>query len=142
LPSRRAGRAVNPRASAFSGSPGGRAAAGEMDFSGFMNPFISAHVPALWTALIGEYGLTLDYWPGGDETQSRTITVIWKEGREDEDVSPGRYSRALIQNVDLAGVPRKSDIVFKDGVEYDVSRVDAMPYNYSSILLQDRSEAY
>ena len=103
--------AGNSRASAFSGGlspqPAGKRTAGDP----FVNPFISTHVLILWNALIGEFGRTADYWPGNDPAQAVTITLIWKEGAEDETVSPGRYSHVLVQNSDLPSNPKLGDAI-------------------------------
>ena len=135
-----AGLAANPRVSAVSGvSPntGGRAAGEPV---GFVNPFISTHVPQLWRALIGEFPRQVDYWPDGDSAQAQTLTIVWKEGAEDEDVSPGRYSHALIFDDDLPRPPMLGDVVSADDVLFDVVRVDAYAYKCCTIVLQDRSE--
>lgn len=111
-------------------------------FAGYVNPFISSHVPILWNALIGEFGRTADYWLADDPAQSTTITLIWKEGAEDETMSPGRYSHVLVQNSDLPRDPKLGDTVVNGGIEYDIVRVSAFATNYSQIVLQDRSENF
>lgn len=108
----------------------------------YINPFISTHVPILWTALVGEFGREADYWIDNDPAQAVTITLIWKEGAEDEMASPGRYSHALVQNADLPRDPKLGDAVVHAGVEYDIVRVNAFAYDYSLIVLQDRSEDF
>jgi hypothetical protein len=108
----------------------------------FVNPFISTHVPILWNALVAEFGRQADYWPDNDPAQAVAITLIWKEGAEDETMSPGRYSHALIQNSDLPDDPKLGDAVVNAGIEYDVVRVSAFAYDYSQIVLQDRSENF
>ncbi len=108
----------------------------------FINPFLSTHVPILWNALIAEFGRDVQYWPGNDPAQAVTVTLIWKEGAEDETVSPGRYSHALVANSDLPSNPKLGDAVVNDGIEYDVVRVSALITNYSSIVLQDRMEVF
>jgi hypothetical protein len=108
----------------------------------FINPFLSSHVPILWNALIAEYGRDVEYWPGNDPAQAVTLTIVWKEGAEDEDVSPGRYSHVLVQNVDLPNDPKPGDAIVNAGIEYDVVRVNALITNYSSIVIQDRSENF
>lgn len=129
-----ADRTANPRAPGWPSSPAGNGAAG------FVNPFISAHVPMLWNALTAEYGRAADYWPDGEVLQRTSITIIWKEGAEDEVASPGRYSRALVQNSDLPRPPQQGDVLTAGGATYDVVRVNAMPYGMSSIVLQDRDQ--
>ena len=73
-----------------------------------------------------------------DAGQATAVTVVWKEGVEDEAASPGRYSRALIQNSDLPRNPSQGDAISANGTIYDVVRVDAMPYQMTSVVLQDR----
>jgi hypothetical protein len=111
-------------------------------FAGYVNPFISSHVPILWNALIGEFGRDIDYWPDDDSAQAVTITIIWKEGAEDETMSPGRYSHILVQNSDLPRDPKPGDTVVNAGIEYDIVRVSAFATDYSLIVLQDRSEDF
>ena len=133
-----AGRAANPRRSAISGlSPlvGSRAAG---DPPGYVNRFTSVHVPMLWQALVGEFPRQVDYWIGGDPSQSQPLTIVWKEGAEDEEFSPGRYSHALVQDADLPRPPMLGDVVSADGVSYDVVRVDAYAYQCSTIVLQSQ----
>lgn len=108
----------------------------------YVNPFISAYVPQLWRAQIAMFGRQVDYWPDNDPGQAITITIVWKEGAEDESVSPGRYSHATIQNADLPANPMPGDAVVSNGIEYDVVRVNALITNYSTIVLQDRSENF
>lgn len=124
-------------------APGGPSSSAGVRAAGpFVNPFISAHVPMLWNALAAEFGRPADYWLDGDGAQATSITVVWKEGVEDEAASPGRYSRALIQNSDLVQDPVQGDAISANGTIYDVVRVDAMPYQMTSVVLQDReSEA-
>lgn len=96
----------------------------------------------LWNALVPEFGRPADYWPDNNPAQAVTITLIWKEGAEDETMSPGRYSHALIQNTDLPVDPKLGDAVVNAGIEYDVVRVSAFATDYSQIVLQDRSENF
>ena len=110
--------------------------------AGYVNPFISVYVPQAWLAQIAVFGRQVDYWPGNDPAQAITITLIWKEGTEDESVSPGRYSHATVQNADLPANPKPGDAVVNNGIEYDVVRVNALITNYSNIVLQDRSEDF
>jgi len=145
LPARRG---TNARSGAFHGGPSPdalkRARAGDKDFdpSVFVNPFINRHVPSLWFALVPEFGRQATYWIDGDAAQQTDIWIIWKEGREDEQYSPGRYSHALIQNTDLPRAPLKGDIMSTPDAIYNVVRVDALPYNYSNIVLQDSTETF
>jgi hypothetical protein len=106
--------------------------------SAAINPFYSVHVDLLWAALVNEFGRDVDYWPGGDDTQAVTLTVIWKEGVEDEEVTPGRYSHLQVRNDSLPAAPLPGDAVSKDGFVYDVVRVDAYAYYYSRLVIQER----
>lgn len=103
------------------------------------NPFIGVHAPMLWNALVPEFGRTVDYLPDRDDTLKQTVTVIWKEGAEDEEVSPGRYSNIWVQVSDFTLAPRKGDAVTKDGKIYDVVRIDATAYGYSRLVLQENN---
>lgn len=104
------------------------------------NPFIDLHTPMLWAALIPEFGREVSYLPGRDELLAVALTVIWKEGAEDEDVYPGRYSNIWVQNADFGDdAPRKGDAVSKDGLLYDVVRIDVMAYGYSRLVLQENN---
>lgn len=102
-----------------------------------INPFISDHVPeTLWPALLAEFGCDVDYWPV-DLAQALTIHIIWKEGASDEEISPGRYSHIFMRNADLPVAPRLGDTVQKDSKTYDVVRIDAAPYYFSRVVLQE-----
>lgn len=135
------GRAKSPRLGAISGlSPlAGIRAAGD---PGWVNRFISDHVPMLWDALLPEFRRTVDYWLDGDRAQALTVDIIWKEGAEDEEVSPGRYSHALIKDGDLPRPPDPHDIISADGVEYTIVKINAYAYQCSTLVLQDRTEAF
>ncbi len=65
--------------------------------------------------------------------------MIWKEGAEDEEVSPGRYSNIWVQVSDFFDPPRKGDAVSKLGKTYDVVRIDATAYGYSRLVLQENN---
>ena len=106
--------------------------------AGFINPFYSQHVDLLWAALIDEFGRTVNYWPDGDDTQSVSIDLVWPEGVEDEEISPGRYSHAYVQNASLPRPPVLGDAIEKDGGVFDIVRVNALAYPYSSLVLQER----
>lgn len=136
-----AGRAANPRGRSYSGvvaNPTGIRAAGDPASS---TVFEGDYAPALWDALVPVFGRQVDYWLDGDDAQTSTITVIWKEGAEDEDASPGRYSHALVKHGDLERPPRLGDVILWNGTEYDVVRVDAYRYGVSTVVLQDRTGA-
>ena len=94
----------------------------------------------LWDALVPEFGREVTYVPDHDESLSFPLTVIWKEGAEDEEISPGRYSNIWVQHSDFGiDLPRKGDGVTKDGQIYDVVRIDAMAYGYSRLVLQENN---
>jgi hypothetical protein len=115
---------------------------GGFDLAGYINPFISTHVPILWNALVREFGRDVDYWIDNDPAQAVTITLIWKDGAEDETMSPGRYSHVLVANSDLPRDPKLGDAIVNADVQYDIVRISAFAYNYSQIVLQDRSEDF
>jgi hypothetical protein len=91
----------------------------------------------LWGALLQEFGCTLDYLPGHDVAATVQISVIWKEGAEDEETSPGRYSNIWVRVSDFADGPRKGDGVSRDGKLYDVVLVGATAYGFSRLVLQE-----
>lgn len=132
-----AGRAGNPRPSAFSGlSPlAGTRAAGDLD-SG-VDRFTSVHVPMLWEALMTEFRRDVEYRIGGNPDDAWVISVMWKEGAEDEDVSPGRYSHIQVLNEHLPAPPAVGDTVASGGAVYEVVRVDAYKYGASNVVLQN-----
>ena len=103
-----------------------------------MNPFILDHVPMLWDNLLPEFGLEVDYWPAGIQADAVTIPLIWIEGAEGEDSSPGRYSHVRIKNADVPSKPKRGDAVDKDGIIYDVVRVAAYAYDFATLILQER----
>lgn len=108
----------------------------------FINPFISTFVPILWNREVAMFGRTVEYWLDNDPGTSQPLVLIWKEGAADEQVSPGRYSHALVRHSDLPRPPAKGDVVVKDGIEYDVVNVDAYAYDISTVILQDRTESF
>jgi hypothetical protein len=104
----------------------------------FINPFISDYLPKLfWPAELATFGRQVQYLPQGNALQAVTVTVLWKEGASDEDVSPGRYSHMDLQNADLPVVPKLGDSVQKDGKEFDVVKVTALAVGFSTIVLQE-----
>ncbi|HZF24024.1 MAG TPA: hypothetical protein VE030_11240 [Burkholderiales bacterium] len=106
--------------------------------SSFINPFLSDYLPNLfWPAELATFGRQVQYLPQGDAGQAVAVTILWKEGASDEEVSPGRYSHIDLQNADLPVAPALGDIVQKDGKEYDVVRVNALAVGYSTIVLQE-----
>jgi hypothetical protein len=100
--------------------------------------FSEHHVPVLWNALLSEFGTEIVYLPNHDDDLAFPLEVIWKEGAEDEAVSPGRYSNIWVQHADFEGgaLPRLRDGVSKDSNRYDVVRVDATAVGYSRLVLQ------
>ena len=107
-----------------------------------VNPFISDYLPGMfWPALITTYGVPINYLPQGDSAQMITISVLWKEGASDEEVSPGRYSHMDVQNSDLASPPAPRDIVQKGGKNYEVVRIMALAVNFSVIVVQESGAA-
>jgi len=105
------------------------------------NPFNTVHAPTLWAVLLTEFGQEVNYWPDRDDTQALVVSVIWKEGAEDEEVSPGRYSNIWVQNSDFSALPHKGDAVESDGKVFDVVRIDATRYGYSRLVLQEDTYA-
>jgi hypothetical protein len=104
----------------------------------FVNPFISDYLPnRLWPAELATFGRQVQYLPQGNAAQAVTITVLWKDGASDEDISPGRYSHMDVQNADLAVAPAVGDSVQKDGREYDVVKVNALAIAFSTIVVQE-----
>jgi hypothetical protein len=103
--------------------------------------FIRTFAPQVWAATSRLYGETVEYWPGGDRNQMRQITVVWRDGTEDEAVSPGRYSHAMIQVADLARPPAQGDSILRNGIQYDVARVNAYTIQYTSVVVQAVQES-
>lgn len=133
-------RAGNPRVNAHPGglsSPNGIRGAGE-----FVNPFISIHLPTLfWPAQIVVFGVQVDYLPQGDADAAVTISVLWKDGAADENVSPGRYSHIDLQNADLPAPPALRDMVQKDGKAFEVVRIMALAVGFSIVVLKEMGAA-
>lgn len=129
-----AGRALNPRVGANSGlSPlAGTRATGEPT----LDRFGAIHVPMLWEALMTEFRRDVEYRMAGDELDAYQISVMWKEGAEDEDTSPGRYSHIQVRHADLPAPPALGDTVASNGAVYSVVRVDAYPYKVSNVVLE------
>jgi hypothetical protein len=102
------------------------------------NPFINSYLPGMfWPAQIATFGRQVVYLPQGDIAQGVTISVLWKEGASDEDVSPGRYSHMDVQNADLPTAPAARDTVQSNGKTYQVVRVEALITGYSVIVLKE-----
>lgn len=107
--------------------------------STFLNPLFALHVDSLWESLLMEFGGEVNYWPGGDPAQAALVEVVWIEGAEDEERSPGRYSHALIRNADPPAPPAKRDVIEHQGSVYDVVQVNAFRYGYSRVILRGRN---
>ena len=103
----------------------------------YINPFYSHDVDLLWSALAPVFGRPVRYLPGG-EGLGDVVTVIWLEGAEDEEISPGRYSHAMVRNASLPFPPALGDTLEKDEAIYDVVRINAFAYYYSRLILQER----
>jgi hypothetical protein len=101
------------------------------------NPFIGYVSDLLWPGLLGVFESTVDYLPNGDQAQLVTINVMWKEGASDEEVTPGRYSHIDVRHSDLPAPPALGDQVQNGDRIFDVVRVDAAPYYFSRVVLQE-----
>ena len=102
------------------------------------NPFIDSYLPGMfWPAEIATFGRQITYLPQGDSAQAVTLSVLWKEGATDEEVSPGRYSHMDVQNSDLPTPPAPGDIAQKDGRQYRVVRVEALAVGFSVLVVQE-----
>ena len=104
-----------------------------------INDFIDLHVPLLYETQLTEFGSSVNYWPSGDQAQAVAVALIWVEGTEDEESSPGRYSHAHVKNDTIpAGLPLPGDAIEKDGKVYDIVDVRAYVYKCSTVILQER----
>lgn len=105
--------------------------------SSYINPFISDYLPRLfWPAELRVFGREVQYL-SLSYPSAVAVTVLWKEGASDEEVSPGRYSHMDVQNSDLPFAPALGDTVQKDGRTYDVVVVNALAVGFSTIVLQE-----
>jgi hypothetical protein len=103
-----------------------------------INSFIDSYLPTMfWPAQIATFGIAVSYLPGGDAAQAVAISVLWKEGASDEEVSPGRYSHMDIRNADLAALPAQGDMVQKGAKQYQVVRVEALAVGFSVLVVQE-----
>lgn len=93
-------------------------------------------VDRLWQAEIAMYGREADYWIGGDSANPITIDLLWKEGAQDEETSPGRYSHPIVRHADLPEEPAKGDSLEQGGTVYNVVQVNALSVGYSTLVLQ------
>jgi len=102
------------------------------------NVFIDSFLPDLfWPSMLATFGREVTYLPQGDAAQGAVVSVLWKEGASDEDVSPGRYSHMDVQNAGLPALPMLGDVVQQGGKQYDVVRIDALAVGFSVIVLQE-----
>jgi hypothetical protein len=102
------------------------------------NPFIDSYLPAMfWPAQIAVFGSEVTYLPQGDVLQAVVISVLWKDGASDEDVSPGRYSHMDVRNSDLPAPPALRDTVQNNGTNYQVVRINALAVNFSVVVVQE-----
>lgn len=109
--------------------------------------FATDYVPLNWTAQLDMFGTTILFTPRSTGVQIE-VEVVWKEGAEDEAVSPGSYSNITLCDADLGididadpeldGGPVKGDVVDADGRIFDVVRVDAYATGYSRCVLKER----
>jgi hypothetical protein len=101
-------------------------------------PFADTHVPALWSALLNEFGGTVTYLPGGDPAQAVDLETVLKDGVDPEDVFPGRYSYIDVPDSALPQPPVEGDMVeTPDGRTFLVERVDAIAYGFARCVLKD-----
>lgn len=107
-----------------------------------MNGTFNDHVAQfLWPAELAEFGSEVSYWPGGDFSNAVPLPAVWVDGSDDEDVSPGRYSRIKVRNSDLPIDPAEGDMVASvEGQQYDVVTVKALPYDFSELTLHETGE--
>lgn len=104
------------------------------------NPFTGIYAPLLWGNVTGVFGREINYWPNRNQSQAFVVTVMWKEGAEDEALSPGRYSNIWVQEAAMATPPAKGDAVERDGKIFDVVRVEATAYGFSRLILQENNQ--
>lgn len=101
--------------------------------------FAALHAPMLWDALLPEFGRTVQYY--SDVDPPITLTVIWREGVEDEPLSPGSYSNILVQVADLPRPPSKRDMVESEAGMFMVWTAGASAYGYSRCTLKAAPES-
>ncbi|HEY1242181.1 MAG TPA: hypothetical protein VGF16_16570 [Bryobacteraceae bacterium] len=101
--------------------------------------FVAMYMPTLWAAEFAVFGCQVSYAP--DAGASMMLDVLWKEGAEAEEVSPGRYSNITVRQSDFTDLglsPDLGDVVTNNGVIYDVVRVDATKVGVFRLVLQER----
>lgn len=103
------------------------------------SPFAQLYAPLLWNCEYALYGRVVTYYQESfDPALAVQLQVIWKEGRAEEEVSPGRYSHMLIQNSDLDPGPIRGDIVETGSKLFDVVSVEADATGYSRAILREQ----
>ena len=109
--------------------------------AGFTSQFATLYVPTLFAHNVAMFGLTVEYLPDHDSSQSLSVRGIWKEGAEGETLSPGRYSTFWIATDAVPDKPKRGDGVEKDGRSYDVVDVQSTATGHSRLLLQENLDA-
>ena len=100
------------------------------------NPFIGHYLPDMfWPALLTTFGISVNYITKSDATLAAIVTVLWKEGASDEEVSPGRYSHMDVENAALPAPPVPGDMVQNNGKQYQVTRIEALAIGFSVLVL-------
>jgi hypothetical protein len=102
-----------------------------------IDTFINHVTGSLWPTELAEFGSQVNYWPSGDFSNAVAVAGVWIDGADDEDVSPGRYSRLKVSNADLPADPAEGDMVESDDHQFDVVAVVALPYNFSILTLHE-----
>lgn len=99
--------------------------------------FATDYAPMNWAAQLDMFGLTVLYTPRATG-ETVELDVVWKEGAEDESVSPGSYSNITLCDADLGQTPDRGDVVEGNDQVFDVVRVDAYATGYSRAVLKER----
>jgi hypothetical protein len=99
--------------------------------------FAQLFAPRLWQSQLAMFGVQVQYITGANP--ALTITVIWKEGDEEEEVSPGRYSVVWVQNSDLGAGPLMGDLIINNGITYEMVLIGATAYGYSRCVMQEQA---
>ena len=96
--------------------------------------------PLLWQQQLAMFGQTVTYYGANFAAGSGVaLSVIWKEGRGTEDVSPGRYSHIIVCCADLTPPPVEGDIVEdSNGAVYDVVSVEIDAVGFALCILQEQ----
>ena len=100
-----------------------------------LNPFFTEHVPSLWANLMVTFFTEVAYTLVPEMTTIEPLKILLKEGVSGEAYSPGRYSHAWVKHSDLPRPPEKPDWITYNGEVYDISSIDAQPYNVSMLVL-------